>query len=423
MPPANDRAARATPPPPDGPDRPAGDRRPRICHLITRLILGGAQRIALAEAAYLRGRGWDVELWCGPETGAEGSLHAEARRRGVAPRVIPSLVRLVDPVRDLRAYFSLAREFRRSRFTLVHTHSSKAGILGRLAACAAGVPLRVHSVHGWGITPDTGAVTRHIFLRLERLAAARSHLLCPVSLAVRDAGLAWGIGSPAQYRVIHGGIEIPPPPSDTDRRRARAELDLPLGALVLGTIGRLDDAKDPTGLLTATLPLLRERTDAFLVFVGDGKLREPLEREIAAAGCASRVRLAGRRPAAARLAAAFDIFVLASRWEGFPLVVIEAMAAGCPVVAYDVAGVREALVDGETGHLVPAGDGRIWHERLATLAASPPLRARMGAAGRRSATERFSQDRMLRDTETLYQQLLESRWGARPDSTAEARSR
>ena len=378
---------------------------PRACQLITRLVLGGAQRIALETALHLRARGWESELWCGPQGGPEGTLIEEAHARGQRIRILPDLLREVAPLSDLRAYTRLRRALRAGRFDVVHTHSSKAGILGRLAAGAARVPLRVHTIHGWAMTPDASSFTRGIYTLLERRAAREAHALIAVSEAVRDAGLARGIGEPRQYRVIHGGIPIPPPPDDGQRRRARETLGLPHAATVIGTIGRLDDAKDPLGAFAALTPLLQTDPSVRVVFIGDGHLRAQLVAAIATAGLGERVTLAGLRRDAVALSAAFDVFFLASRWEGFPLAVIEAMAMGLPVVAYDVAGVREALAEGETGYLVTPGAARVWTARLAELCADSQRRAAMGQAGRERAGARFRLERMLEETFALYERL------------------
>lgn len=378
---------------------------PKACHLITRLIVGGAQRLALETAAALARSGWSVELWAGPQTGPEGSLHEEARRRGLLLRAVPDLVREIAPVRDARAYAWLKRELARARFDLVHTHSSKAGILGRHAAFAARVPVRVHSIHGWGTTPDTPPLRRRLFERLERQAARRAHALIAVSEAVRDAGLARGIGEPGLYRVIRGGIALGPPPDGEARRRARSALGLPAEARVAGTIGRLDHAKDPLGALAALAPVLAAEPRARAVFIGDGPLRDAVERAVARGALRDRVILPGRRGDARELAAAFDVFFLASRWEGFPLAVIEAMAAGLPVVSYDVTGVREAVEDGACGHLLAPGDQAGWGERIAELLRDAAARQRLGDAARRRAEREFGLERMLEATRALYDEL------------------
>jgi glycosyltransferase involved in cell wall biosynthesis len=379
----------------------------KVCHLITRLILGGAQRLALETAVSLKRAGSEVELWSGPQTGPEGTLHDEARGHGLALRIIPDLVREVAPFKDLRALHALARLLRRERFEILHTHSSKAGIIGRRAGVAAGVPVRIHTIHGWPMTPATRAPARWLYTRLEREAARSAHCLVAVSEAVRDAGLAARIGCREQYQVIRGGVTMPPAPTEEDRARARQKLGLPSDALVLGTVGRLDDAKDPLSALHAGLPLLRGSPAASLVFIGDGRLRPAMERARAASGCAAQIVLAGLRPNASELLPAFDIFFLSSRWEGFPLVVIEAMAASLPVVAYDVAGVREAVIEAETGYLSPPGRTECWRAALQSLINDPQRRRHMGLSGRARAATSFDLPRMLRSTHDLYRRLLD----------------
>ncbi|MBM3317878.1 MAG: glycosyltransferase [Candidatus Eisenbacteria bacterium] len=379
---------------------------PRVCQLITRLVVGGAQRLALELTADLNERGWQAELWCGPQAGPEGTLSDEARARGVPLRLLPDLRREVSPLRDLRALAALRRELRAGGFDLLHTHSSKAGILGREAAAAAGVPLRVHSVHGWAMTPDTPAPLRRLYASLERRAARRAHALVAVSASVRDAGLALGIGGREQYEVIRGGIRLGPAIDARSRTEARQRLGILAGAVVLGTVGRLDDAKDPLGAFAALAPALRERPELRLVFIGDGRLRAPLERAVSAARLEERVVLAGLRADAAALCHAFDVFFLASRWEGFPLAIVEALAAGLPVVAYDVAGVGEAVEEGVNGRLVAPDDARTWRARLLELAGAPEERERMGRAARAGAIARFDLGRMLAATRELYERLL-----------------
>ena len=397
-----DRASRASRAPGAAPD---AARPRRACHLITRLIDGGAQRLALETAAHLATHGWDVELWAGAETGPEGSLWEEAAARGIVAREVPALVRAAAPVRDARALVWLARAFRRERFDLVHTHSSKAGVLGRLAAARAGVTLRVHTQHGWSVTPRTPLLARGIYLSLERVAARRSQRVIAVSEAVRDAGLAWGVGRPAQYRVIHGAVALGPEAAPEARARLRRELDIPEGALVLGTLGRLDHAKDPLGCWAALRPLLESDARAWAVFLGDGPLRASLAREIGRSRCAERVRLAGHRPRAARLLPALDLFFLGSRWEGFPLALLEAMACALPVVAYRVAGVGEAVTDGENGRLAEPGDREGWSAAVRELAGSAEERARLGSAARASVASRFRLEAMLAETVALYEEL------------------
>ena len=378
---------------------------PKACHLITRLILGGAQRLALETALHAAATGWEIELWAGPQTGPEGSLAEEARARGLRVRIIPTLRREVSPWADLCAYRLLCRQFRAERFDLVHTHSAKAGILGRHAAAEAGVGCRIHSIHGWSMTPETSWGMRRLYAQLERAAAPKAHKLIAVSTAVRDAGLAAGIGRPEQYTVIHGAV-TPPEWGASARAACRQELGLPPDAIVLGTLGRLDDAKNPLGAFRAIAPILASDRRIRAVFIGAGHLRPALERAIARSGVRDQVILAGLVPGGARLLPALDIFFLASRWEGFPLVLIEAMFAQLPVVAFDIAGIPEAIAEGRTGLLAPPEDQGAFRRAIERLVAQPELRRTMGRAGCAQAQSRFAMDRMLQETLDLYASLL-----------------
>jgi len=379
---------------------------PRICQLITRMIVGGAQRLVLETAGHLQDLGWESEIWCGPQSGREGSLLPEAARRGIPVRIFDDLVREVSPWHDLRAWQRVRDELARGKFDILHTHCSKAGILGRAAAPLAGTPVCLHTAHAWAMTPDTPWVWRQIYTHLERRAARWADALIAVSAAVRDAGLEAGIGDPGDYRVIHGGIGMPEAASRTSRERARTALGVPATARVAGTIGRLDHAKDPLGALRALLPLLQAEQDVHAVFIGDGPLADELTAATAQASVRERIHLVGRRVDASALCAAFDVFFLSSRWEGFPLAVLEAMATGLPVVAYDVAGVGEAIIEGETGHLISPGRPEAWRNRLAALLRDPDAARTFGLAGSDRVRAHFSLGRMLTATVALYEECL-----------------
>ncbi len=376
----------------------------RVCLLITRMVVGGAQRIALETALAAKAAGWEVELWHGPETGIEGSLLPEARRRGLTLRLVPHLMRDVRPLDDARALAFLVHAFRKERFDLVHTHSSKAGILGRIAARVAGIPHVLHTVHGWGFTPATHPLMKPLYVGLERACARLSDYLVAVSEAVRDSGLSFGIGRESQYVVIHGGIDPGPLPGSAERIEARRRLGLPEETAVVGTLGRLDPSKDPIGALEALAPAVRKR-GAYLLFVGGGQLEHKLAQRAKRLGIGASVLITGTREDARHLLPAVDVFFSSSKWEGFPLAILEAMAARLPVVAFDVAGIREAVLDGRTGYLLPRAHWGAWRERVEKLLLDGQLRSRLGAAGRVLVESRFSIERMLTRTLDVYKRI------------------
>jgi len=344
-------------------------------------------------------------LLTGPETGVEGELHTEALARGVTVWVEPTLVRRLSPWNDLRATWRLFRLMRRERFDIVHTHSSKAGIVGRLAARMAGTRVVVHTVHGWSFNPHQPWPVRTLYTWLERLCAPMAAALVVVGTPNVEAGLLRGIGRPNQYHLIRSGIEIEAYRDvPIGRDEVRERLGLPREAFVFGSVGRLGEQKSPLALLAAFERVAAACPGAHLVFVGDGPQREALEAAISRAGLVGRVHLVGLRRDVPELLRAFDAFVLASRWEGLPRVFPQAMAAGLPIVATRVDGAADAVTPGENGWLVEVGDVAGLAERMAGLADDSTAARRMGEAGRARVDE-FSARRMVDQLEGLYARL------------------
>ncbi len=376
-----------------------------VCHVITRLIVGGAQENTVLTCAGLARAGHRCLLVTGPQTGPEGDLRGEAEQLEVPVCVVPSLVREVAPRRDLAAVLRLRRIFERSRPRIVHTHSSKAGILGRLAARWARVPVVVHTVHGWGFHGSTPPARRAAYVAVERLVARWTARLVVVSERDRTAGLGDRIGTPGQYTLIRSGVDLAPFREARRHRAAiRASLGLPPTAPVIGAVTRLAAQKDPTTLVRAAGAVLRDLAGAHLVIVGDGPLRGECERLVAALGIAPRVRLTGIRRDVAALMGAFDVLALTSLWEGLPRVIPQAMAAGVPIVASAVDGVTEVIEDGRTGLLVPPGNPDVLAGRLRALLLEPGRGQALAARAGAHAGE-FELDEMLRRLDALYREL------------------
>jgi glycosyltransferase involved in cell wall biosynthesis len=378
----------------------------KTCHVITRLIVGGAQENTVLTCALLDRARYAPLLVSGPQTGPEGDLRGEAARLAVPTRIVPTLVRQPAPRRDLATALRLYRLFERERPVIVHTHSSKAGIVGRLAARWARVPVVVHTVHGWGFHPRTPPLRRAVYVGLERLTARWTARLVVVSERDRDKGLREGIGTLAQYVLIRSGIDLAPY-RDAGRHRAavRESLGIPPAACVVGAVTRLSPQKDPLTLVRAAADVLRRRPDAHLILVGDGPLRGEIERLAASLGVLGRVRLTGIRRDVAALMGAFDVFLLTSLWEGLPRVIPQAMAAGVPIVATAVDGIGEVVEDGVTGLLAPPGVPERLAERVLELVTTPERgRALAREAGARTAE--FELATMLDRLDRLYTELL-----------------
>jgi glycosyltransferase involved in cell wall biosynthesis len=384
----------------DEPGRPI-----RVLHLITRMIVGGAQENTMLSCALIDRDRFPSEIVCGPQTGSEGELHTETRNRGVRLRIEPSLVREIHPLKDVLALVRLTRLLRRERYDVVHTHSSKAGILGRLAARLAGVPVVVHTVHGWAFTPGQSWPVYRLYVWLERLCARWTDRLVVVAEADRTEGLSIGIGHRERYELIRSGIEVDRYRDEpADRASVRSALGIPADAFVVGSVGRLSPQKAPLDLVGAFEQVARARPDAHLVMVGDGPLRPRVEEARSRSRLEARIHVLGIRHDVPRLLRAFDALALTSRWEGLPRVFPQAMAAGLPIVATRVDGAPDAVRQGENGFLVDAGDTQGIASRLIALAQDPDLARRMGREGEKRAEE-FSARRMVDRLETLYESL------------------
>lgn len=379
----------------------------KVLHPITRLIIGGAQENTILTAAYHNTNGrYQVEIVSGPQTGPEGSLIEEIRQRGTPLTILPELRREISPINDLRAVQKLRRMMIDGRYQIVHTHSSKAGVLGRWAAHLAGIPIIVHTVHGWSFHGRMPPTKRQMYILLEKFAAQFSQAMIVVSPRDIEKGLAEGIGRREDYHLIRSGVELdrfghPQTPPAV----VRQQLGIPTDVPVVGSVTRLSPQKAPLDLVAATSHIHKQRPDVWFVIVGDGPLRAEVEAELAAVGIANRVVLTGLRRDVPELMAAFDIFVLSSLWEGLPRVLPQAMATGLPIVATRADGSAEAVVDGENGFLVEPGQPESLAEKVLALLDDGEMRKRMGDNGRSRAPQ-FGAKKMVHDIDQLYKTLL-----------------
>lgn len=385
----------------------------RVAHIITRLIVGGAQENTLYTAAGLDANRYQVQVICGPQTGSEGSLIEEARRQQIALTILPDLLRQVSLLHDLKALIQLVRLFRREKYDIVHTHSSKAGILGRLAARLAGTPHIVHTVHGWSFHEYMPPLTRRVYILLERWMAGFSDALIVVAEKDRYKGLQAGIGRPQQYRLIRSAIPLDDfDPERVDRQVMRRELGIPPQALVVGNVGRFSAQKNPLEWVKVAGIIARLRPQVNFLLVGDGPLRSQVEAQIHAEGIAARTLLTGLRRDVPQLMAAMDVFLLTSLWEGLPRVLPQAMAMRLPVVAQRADGTAEVVRDGVNGYLFEPGESEKMAQACIALLDNPALRHEMGLQGQKIAGEKFNLRAMIQDIETLYAQLLNEQPGA-----------
>lgn len=378
----------------------------RVLHPITRLIIGGAQENTMLTAQLLDKAQWDVVVVSGPQTGSEGSLIEAVRERGIELVLEPTLVREVNPVKDFLALIQLTKLMRGGGYQIVHTHSSKAGILGRWAAKFAGVPVIVHTVHGWGHHERQHPLVRFYYIILEKITLPITDKLIAVTSKDIDKGLRDGIGRAENYTVIRSGIELERfGHPQVARAETRAAWGIPQDVPLIGSVTRLSPQKAPLDFVRAAAIVARQYPAAWFMMVGDGPLRAEVEALAAEVGIAERLVLTGLRRDVPELMAAFDIFVLSSLWEGLPRVLPQAMATGLPVIVTACDGSAEAVTSGVNGFLVPPGEPQTLAQQVMALLAEPALAQRLGAAGRQRAQE-FSDQGMVTAIANLYQELL-----------------
>jgi glycosyltransferase involved in cell wall biosynthesis len=383
-----------------------------VVHIITRLILGGAQENTVYTAiAQHRDPRFEVTLLCGIDEAGEGNMFAEATRAGVNTVVMPSLLREIRPLTDVKALFDLYRFLRQGRYTIVHTHSSKAGILGRLAARAAGVPAVVHTIHGVAFHEFQSAWKNRMYITLERMCAPFCDRIISVSRLLGEAAIGHRIGRREQHVTIFSGIELDLFLSIGERlsvAQAKTRVGIPPDAPVVGKIARFFPLKGHDQFLAAAKNIAREVPGAYFLLVGDGPLRDHLRRAAHEMGIGDRVVMVGRVPpeTVPEYIQAMDVVVHTSLREGIARVLPQAGAVAKPVVTFALDGAPEVIRDGVSGYLVAALDTSHVAERTVDLLRDPDRRRAFGEAGRAFATEHFSVDGMVERISALYIDVL-----------------
>lgn len=382
-----------------------------VAHVITRLILGGAQENTLLTVEdQLRDYGDRVTLITGPALGPEGSLIERAERSGVPLEVLPDLRRAINPLRDAQAYRALCDTLRKLRPQLVHTHSSKAGILGRAAAAALGIPA-VHTIHGSPFHPFQNRLLYHAYRWAEWWAARRCRKLISVCEAMTDQYVAARIAPRDKFVTVYSGMEVEPflaPPRA--RNVVRAELGFSEDHVVIGKIARLFHLKGHADVIAAAERFALRAPRVRFLFVGDGLLKETLQAALHKSGLADRFVFTGLVPPERipELIHAMDIVVHASYREGLARVLPQALIAGKPVVSYDIDGAKEVVIPQETGCLIQAGDITALAGALEQLANSPDMRTRFGQTGRTRFASQFRHQTMTATLRRIYEEVLQT---------------
>lgn len=390
-------------------DPTTSDRPTRVLRVIARLNVGGpALHVAYLSSGLVE-HGYETTLVAGEIAHGEESMERVASERGVSIVRLPGLSREVSPLRDLVSVWRLAALIRRVRPDVVHTHTAKAGAVGRAAVTLAGHRgiVVVHTFHGHVLRGYFGTLGSLVFRAIETALARVSDRLVAVSPEVRDELVALKVAPREKFEVVRLGIDLEPRVRFAgDRDEERRRLGIPNGKFVVGWFGRMTAVKRTDDLLT-TLAGLRERgVDALLLLVGDGTDRAALEQRAHDLGIARSCLFLGYQEDVARWYAVCDAVVLTSANEGTPVTIIEALAAGRPVVSTNVGGVADVVDEGETGFLVRPGDTHALAERLSVLADDPARARLMGETGRARVLERYAVSRLVGDVDALYRRLL-----------------
>ncbi|MBI1390064.1 MAG: glycosyltransferase [bacterium] len=388
-------------------------RKTKILRVIARLNVGGPAIHVILLTAGLDPERYETVLVSGVEGPDEGDMHDLANEKGVEPFILPALGRELNPIRDLATLWKLYRVIRREKPDVVHTHTAKAGTVGRLAAWLAGVPVVIHTFHGHVLHGYFSPWKTELFRSIERFLARRCDKIIAVSESCRQDLLRYGVGDEEKDVTIPLGLELEPFRAEPPESGAalRQQWGIPDGAIAVGMIARMVPIKRHEDLFRAIPAVLECHPGVYFVIVGDGELRPELESLARDLNITHRLVFTGFRDDRARVYQALDLVALTSGNEGLPVAVIEALSSGKPVVATRVGGVPELIEDGVTGFIAePYNVGSISEAFLRALA--EPSLADMGRRAQEETLRKYAVERLIRDLDELYQDLLRKKQGS-----------
>lgn len=380
----------------------------KICHVITRMIVGGAQENTLFTLRGHLEHGHETILVTGPTDGPEGKLLEHDSPPGLQVVQIPSLIRELNPAADLRAYRELLAYFRETQFDVVHTHSSKAGVLGRMAARKAGVPVVVHTVHGQAFHRFQPWWKNKLYIAAERHAARYCDRIYAVAQAMIEQCVAAGVAPAEKYQVVYSGMELGPYLNASRDPHLAAELGIPDDAVVVGKIARLFELKGYEYLIAAAPQIVAACPKVRFLIVGDGALRESLEQQVAELGLTEHFIFTGLVPPSTipRYTGLMDLLVHLSLREGLPRTVVQGLASGIPAIGFPLDGTPEVIRNDQTGYLCDTGNTDQVAEAVIRLVNDQALRQKLGAAGREFVRERWDWETMVTTLEAEFERLL-----------------
>lgn len=376
----------------------------KILHVQLLPLLTGVQRVSLDELTRLNYGGFITYMVCSHQ----GIMTDVCQLNDIECMYAPNLVREISPINDIRAFFQLYKICKENKFDIVHTHSSKTGVLGRLAARLAGVPMIVHTVHGFAFPAAKNKFEKFIFISMEWFGTKLSDMI--ICLHDADKNISLGVLGAKKNKttILPNGVDLSKfyPPSDIDLKKIKAELGLPSNALVIGMVGRLWKQKNPHALLNAAINILEKRNDIHFVFVGDGELRESLEIAASFSSNANNIHFLGWREDTERVLRAFDIFVLPSLWEGMPLAILEAQATGLPCIVSNIQGNNHLVSDGVSGLLFDLNEKRALEHKIMSLVDSLSKRKALGQCARKIVESQYDIEKRVSILSSIYNDFM-----------------
>ena len=371
----------------------------KIVHIQLLPLMTGVQRVSLDELIRLDCSNFTPYMICQQS----GPMTDECKNNNITCLYSPTLVREISPLKDLQAFWSLYRLFRQNKFDIVHTHSSKTGVIGRLAAKLAGVPMIVHTVHGFAFPAAKNKFEKNIFLMMEWLGTKCSDKIICLHEADKRIAIDKLGAKDSQLAILANGIDtIKFSPALVDEKsKIREELGLPVNAIVIGMVGRLWEQKNPHALVNAALSILEKRNDVHFVFIGDGEFKVSLIQKVKNKDKEEYIHFLGWRNDSERILKSFDIFTLPSLWEGMPLAILEAQATGLPCIVSNIQG-NNTLVNDHNGLLVDLDKSDSYIRQLLMLIDNASLRNKLGEAGLESILSSHDINKRINRLSSLY---------------------
>lgn len=385
-------------------------RKMKICHVITRMIVGGAQENTLLTIIGHIRKGHEVVLITGPSPGPEGELLNNSDYPDFEIIEIPSLARELNIGKDYNAYCELKKIFHERKFDVVHTHSSKAGIIGRAAAWKAKVPFVCHTVHGQAFHAYEKPWKNFFYICAERWAAKRCHKIYAVAQAMIDQCVEAKVAPREKYKVVYSGMDIEKFLNSRPEPELRKKLNIPDGVPVVGTVSRLFPLKGYEYFMPMAHSVAKVCPEVHFLIVGDGSLRSWMEEQIARCGLENKFHFAGLVPPSEvyRYIALMDMLVHLSLREGLPRCVVQALASGKPALGFSLDGTPEVVIDGETGYCAPAKDVKTVIASVIHLLSNPELMHQLGENGKKMVADKFNWQKMADILEKEYLENLKS---------------